>query len=276
MPNTEEVVISPKGSEPILRSLLKYRELVYFFTWREFKLRYKQASLGVFWVILQPVLLMLLVDFIIVQKLGANFGNDQVPSSALIFLGLVLWQLFESSFGNTISNFINNQALFKKLYFPRLIPAIAFMISRLLDFFIAFGALLIIALVTNIPFPWFTLALLVPAITVLLLTAYGAGLFLGALNVKYRDLKQIVPFMMRVMFFGTPIIWPLSRVDIDWQWIFYLNPAGAVIESMRRSWFDASSIDWHLLWLPVVTMVICLVLGIWMYKRREKDMVDIV
>ena len=270
----DEVIIEPKGTEKIIPSLLKYKELIYFFTWREFKVRYKEASLGILWVVLQPLLFMVLVNFIIVQRLGARFG-DVVPSGFLIFLGFVLWQLFEPSLNGTLNSFLSNQALFKKIYMPKLIPAIANILSRLVDFSIAFILLGLVALIFGYPIPLLTLALLIPGIIVMLLTAYGIGLLLGSLNMRFRDIKQVMPFMMRVLFFGTPIIWPMSIIPEKFQPILYLNPAGAVIESIRRSWYDPTAIRWGLLWLPFITMLIALALGVYVFKKTERDMVDI-
>jgi lipopolysaccharide transport system permease protein len=273
--STEEVIIEPNKTEPILAGLLRHKELIYFFTWREFKLRYKEATLGVLWVIFQPLLFMLLVNFIIVQRLGRDFGDGSVPSGFLIFLGFTLWQLFEPSFAGTINSFLNNQALYKKLYFPKILPAIAAMISRLLDFFIGFALLFVLGIVFGHPMTWQTLALVIPGVIMLLLTAYGGGLFLGSLNIKYRDIKQLVPFMMRILFFGTPIIWPLDVVPESWQPLFFLNPGAAVIETMRQSWYDPSSIHWNWMILPFITMTVSLILGTYVYKRTEREMVDI-
>lgn len=270
----EELVIEPTNTQRIIPNLIKYRELIYFFTWREFKLRYKEASLGIFWVVFQPLLFMLLVNFIIVQRLGARFG-DIVPSGFLIFLGFTLWQLFEPSLNGTLNSFLSNQALFKKIYMPKLIPAIANILSRLVDFSIAFGLLAIVAALFGYPIPILTLTLLIPSLVLLTLTAYGAGLFLGSLNIKFRDIKQVMPFMMRLLFFGTPIIWPMSIIPEQYQPYLYLNPAGAVLETMRRSWYDPSAIKWDLLWLPLVTLIIVLTLGVYVFKKTERDMVDI-
>jgi lipopolysaccharide transport system permease protein len=218
---------------------------------------------------------MLLVNFIIVQRLGTQYGDGSVPPYLLIFFGFILWQLFEPSFSTTISSFVSNQALFKKLYFPRLIPAISFMASRLFDFFIAFILLFIVSILLGNTMPVETILLIIPGLIMLLLTAYGAGLLLGSLNLKFRDIQQVLPFFMRILFFGTPIIWPMSVVPENLQAWFYLNPAGAVIETLRRSWYDASSISWDLMLLPFITMTVCLILGIWLYKRRERELVDI-
>lgn len=271
----EITVIKPNEPEPILAGLKKHRELIYFFTWREFKVRYKEATLGVIWIVLQPLLFMLLVNYIIVQKLGTRFGDGSTPNVLLIFLGLILWQLFEPAFAGTINSFLANQALFKKLYIPKVIPAIASITSRLVDFTISFILLIFLGFIFGSPVPLITYALLFPGIILLLLTAYGGGLFLGSLNVKYRDIKQAVPFIFRLLFFGTPIIWPLSKVGDSVRMFFYLNPGAAVIETMRRSWYDPNQIEWQYLWLPFVTMFAALYLGIRLYKKTERKMVDI-
>lgn len=273
--NKDEVIIEPHTTEPILAGLSKYRELIYFFTWREFKVRYKEATLGIIWIVLQPILFMLLVNFIIVQRLGTQFGDGSIPSSLLIFIGLITWQLFEPSFAGTINSFLSNQALFKKLYLPKVVPAIASMISRLVDFSIAFVVLILLGLIFGHPVPLLTVALLIPSILLLLLTAYGGGLFLGSLNIKYRDLKQAIPFMFRLLFFGSPIIWPLFKVPDLIRPYFYLNPAAAAITTLRRSWYDPSQIEWQYLWMPFVTMAVLLYIGIKVYKRSERSMVDI-
>ncbi len=271
---TEEVVILPNRTEPILAGLRKYKELVYFFTWREFKLRYKEVYLGILWVVLQPLIFMLIVNYIIAQKLGGKFGGHGIPTAFLIYLGFILWTFFEPALAGTVSSFQNNQALYNKLYFPKVLPAVAEIISRLVDFAISFGLLIVLSFFFGRHIPLLMLALLPPALVVMALTAYGAGLFLGTLSIKYKDFKYIVPVLLRLLWFGSPVIWSLIILSPKIQRIFYLNPAGAVIETMRQSWYDPSAIHWKWLILPLFTMIMSLLIGIRYYKRHEREMMD--
>ncbi len=274
MDKKSEIVIEPKGTEPMFGGLLRYKELVYFFTWREFKIRYKETYLGVVWIVLQPLIFMAIVDFVIVQRLGARFG-DGAPDAILIFLGFTLWQFFEPCFGNTISSFLSNQSLFKKLYFPKVLPAVANIISRLIDFMIGFFVLFLLSFPMGSPMPLITALLMIPGLFLLIISGYGYGLLLGSLNIRYRDIKQLVPFIVRLMFIATPVIWPLSIVPSNWLWFFYLNPAAAIIDTMRQSWYDPAGIRWNLLGLTVIVSVVGLALGTFFYKRYERSMVDI-
>lgn len=278
-------VISANGKpDSILKELSDYRRLIYFFTWREFKVRYKQTALGVLWVALQPLVFMGIVQLILLRRLGADFGVEGAPAYISVFLGFVVWQFFEGSFSGTVNGFVNNQGLYQKIYFPKIIPSIAFVLSRMIDLIIGFAILIILTLVFGYwagnwegftGLHWEGFALFIPLTLLLSLTAIGAGLLLGTLNVKYRDVKQVLPFLIRIAFLSTPIFWPISIVPESIRQYMYFNPAAAAIQTFREAFYDPSQIKWSWLVYPIITMTFFLVWGIWYFRRKENEMVDI-
>ena len=276
--------ISAQGKPTsVVQDIWDYRNLVYFFTWREFKIRYKQTALGMFWVALQPLVFMGIVQLILLRRIGNDFGVEGVPSYIMVFLGFVMWQFFEGSFSGTVNGFVNSQNLYKKIYFPKIIPSVAFALSRLIDLMIGVVVLMILVLIFGYGLgwdgfdglKWQGFALFIPVTVFMAMAAIGAGLLFGTLNVRFRDVKQVMPFIIRMGFLSTPIFWPLSIMSESIQRFLYLNPAAAGIQTMREAFFDPDKIKWGWLLMPLTVMVVVLIWGIWYFKRKENSMVDI-
>lgn len=257
-----------------LKELWLYRELFYFFAWRDIKVRYKQTAIGVAWAILQPLLATIIFTVFFNRVVGIKAPGD-APYAVFAYLGLMYWNLFSSSL-NTISNsLLNNQGVLTKIYFPRLIPPLSCVMLALVDFFFAgivFAGLLIFFGVFPNPLAVF------PALFALILMvgfSVGLGTFLAALNVRYRDVKAALPFLIQIMLFVTPVIYPIESIPEKWRLLAYLNPAAGAITSVRNGLFG-TSVDLVGLGLSVLVVVISIILGVWYFKRQEKTFADVI
>jgi lipopolysaccharide transport system permease protein len=207
-----------------------YRELLYFFVWRDVKIRYKQTAIGVLWVVLQPVLTMLV--FTVFFGRLAKLPSQGLPYPVFYFSALVPWTYFAYALQMTTNVVVDNQRLITKVYFPRLILPISSALSGLVDFSIGFVVLVILTVAYGIR-PTFA-ALWLPALLALaVFTALGVGLWLSALNALYRDVRYIVPFLVQFWMFASPVAYPASLVPLRWRWLYGLNPMTGVIEGFR-------------------------------------------
>jgi homopolymeric O-antigen transport system permease protein len=207
-----------------------YRELLYFFVWRDVKIRYKQTAIGVLWVVLQPLLTMLVFTLFFGRL--AKLPSQGLPYPVFYFAALVPWTYFAYALQMTTNVVVDNQRLVTKVYFPRLILPISSALSGLVDFAIGFVVLAIFTVAYGIR-PTFA-ALWLPALLALaVFTALGVGLWLSALNALYRDVRYIVPFLVQFWMFASPVAYPASLVPLRWRWLYGLNPMTGVIEGFR-------------------------------------------
>jgi len=255
-----------------LRELWNYRELLYFLTWRDIKLRYKQTALGAAWVIIQPLFTMLLFTLFF-GKL-ARMPSDNVPYPLFAYAGLVPWTFFSNAITNSGQSLVGNSTLISKVYFPRIyIPAGA-VGAGLLDFAIASALLLPMLVYYDITITW--RILLLPAFALLAtILALGVGMWLAALNVRYRDVRYAIPFLVQLWLFASPVIYPASIVPLKWRWLLAANPVTGVIEGFRASIlgkeFDVSTI----LSSVIVTSLI-LTFSFFAFRRVEDSFADVV
>src|SRR5436190_5021985 len=213
-----------------LREVWTYRELLYFFVWRDVKIRYKQTAIGVLWVILQPVLNMLVFTLFFGRL--AKIPSDGLPYPVFYFAALIPWTYFAYALQTTTNVVVDNQRLITKVYFPRLILPISAALSGLVDFTIGFVVLAIFTLAYGIR-PTLA-ALWLPALLVLaFFTALGVGLWLSALNALYRDVRYVIPFLIQFWMFASPVAYPSSLVPVKWRWLYGLNPMAGVIDGFR-------------------------------------------
>lgn len=255
-----------------LRELWNYRELLYFLTLRDIKLRYKQTALGAAWVIIQPLFTMLLFTLFF-GKL-ARMPSDNIPYPLFAYAGLVPWTFFSNSITNSGQSLVGNSSLISKVYFPRIyIPAGA-VGAGLLDFAIASVLLLPMLIYYEVTITW--RILLLPAFALLAtILALGIGMWLAALNVRYRDVRYAIPFLVQLWLFASPVIYPASIVPPKWKWVLAVNPVTGVIEGFRASIlgreFDVSTI----LSSVVVTSLI-LIFSFFAFRRVEDSFADVV
>jgi lipopolysaccharide transport system permease protein len=239
--NMAHTVIEPttlSGLRPT--ELWRFRELLYFLTWRDIKVRYKQTVLGIAWAVLQPLLTMV-VFTIFFGNLG-RMQSDGLPYPLFTYTALLPWQLFAHALNESGNSVVASQNLITKAYFPRLVIPLAPVLAGLVDFVIASGILLILMAVYGV-LPTASVIALPLFVAVALLAAVGAGLWLSALNVEYRDVRYTIPFLTQFWLFVTPVIYPLTIVPERWRLLYSLNPMVGVVEGFR----------WALLGKPLAT-----------------------
>lgn len=271
------LVIRPKKHLAIdWEELLQYRELFFYFAWRDVKVRYKQTAIGASWAIFQPFITMVVFTLFFNKVAGIQTGSDTVPYAIFSFLGLLFWNYFSNALTRSANSLVDNQAVVTKVYFPRLIPPISSTIVSLIDFCFALIVYIGLMLYFRIPPTALGLLLFLPAVAVTFIAATGPGLFLAALNVKYRDVKQILPFLIQTGLFLTPVIYPVTAVPQQYQWLLYLNPMTGVINAMRSSLLGLGTIDWPLTMLSVATAAAMLWVGLLFFKSKEREFADII
>lgn len=273
-PPMQHIVIEPaRGWQALdLLDLWRYRELLYFLTWRDVKVRYKQTLLGAAWAILQPLLTMVLFSIIFGQL--AKLPSDGIPYPIFTYTALLPWQLFAFALGNSSNSLVGSQNLVSKIYFPRLVIPIASVLPGLVDFAIAFVVLLGMMLYYQIPF---TIRFLVlPLFLLLALTsALAVGLWLSALNVEYRDVRYVVPFLTLFWQYATPVAYSTSLIPEKWRLLYGLNPMTGVVEGFRWALLGSGELG-SLLGASVAIIVVLLVTGLLYFKRMEASFADVI
>ncbi len=270
-----ETIIRPKKtfSWHDLREVWQYRELLYFFTWRDLKIRYKQTAIGVGWAIFQPLAAM--VVFTIFFNKLAGVPSDNVPYPIFVYVGLLFWQLFSGSLSAASASLIGNQAIVTKVYFPRLLLPISSVTTQLVDFCVA--SLVLVGLMVYYGFVPHLSGLLVLPLLVLITFggALGGGLFLAAINVKYRDVRYVLPYFIQMMLFVTPVIYPASLAG-KYSWILALNPMTGVIKAARGALLGTEPLNWTLIVLSMAAVAVVLCVGYVVFKKTERFFADII
>lgn len=275
MDNNIEYEITPKNQFSIgFRELWQYRELFYFFTWREVKVKYKQAALGILWVVLQPILMMLIFTGIFNQGLDLKLGD--LPYPIFAFSGLMIWNIFSTGLSGSANSMVDKADIIKKIYFPRLVIPIAAILAALFDF--CFALLVFIGLLIwyQVEVNWFALVYCLPASVFLtFIITTGLGTFLAALNVKYRDFRHILPFFIQLLFFVSPVIYSMRIVESVWlQWIFKLNPLSGAIY-LARFPFSDEVMDWSIIIWSSIPTILLFVIGIFTFRKTEAYFADL-
>jgi lipopolysaccharide transport system permease protein len=257
-----------------LRELWAYRELAYFFVWRDLKVRYKQTVFGVLWAIIQPFMLMVVFSLFLGQISG--IAPAGVPYPLFVFAALVPWTLFSTSLIGSSDSLVAASNLIQKVYFPRLLLPVSAIGARLLDFAIAMAVLGLLLLYFGV-LPTLTILWVLPLTALAVMTALAAGIWLSAANVRYRDVRQLVPLLVQLWLFASPVAYSAAIVPPNWLWLYQLNPMAGVIEGFR----------WALLGegLPppigavvistVVTAAV-LVTGLAYFRRVERTFADVI
>ncbi len=253
--------------------LWRYRELFYFFTWRDIKVKYKQTVLGFLWAILQPLLMMLIFTFFFSRTL--NIQHLTIPYPVFVFSGLILWNFFSSALTNASNSMVNNAPIIKKIYFPRLIIPVSSILGAFFDFIMAFILFFFILLYYQVS-PELSAILLWPlALLVTAVASLGLGSWLSALNVKYRDFRYVIPFLVQILFFVTPIIYPASLIEQEWiRYIVALSPMYAAIEFFRIP-LSTTSANTLMLTLSLSSSIIFLFVGLIYFRRTEDFFADL-
>ncbi|HKO42636.1 MAG TPA: ABC transporter permease [Pyrinomonadaceae bacterium] len=256
-----------------LRELWDYRELLYFLTWRDIKVRYKQTALGAAWAIIQPFFMMVVFSLFFGKLAGVP--SDGIPYPVFAFCGLLPWQLFAHALTESSNSLVGNQNLITKVYFPRLVVPIAAVLGGVVDFAIAFVILLVMMLYFGIVPGWAIVTL--PLFIVLAITtALAVGLWLSALNVKYRDVRYTMNFLVQFWLFATPVAYPSSLIPEQWRWAYGLNPMAGVVEGFRWALLGKTDPPGALLAVSVAVVILLLVGGLYYFRRMEQEFADVV
>jgi lipopolysaccharide transport system permease protein len=255
-----------------LRDLSAHRELLYFLAWRDIKVRYKQTVLGAAWAILQP--LMTMVVFTILFGRLARLPTDGEPYPIFSYVALLPWNFFVIAVTNSSSSLVANNNLITKVYFPRLIIPAAAVCAALVDLTFASAVLLLIL-------PWYgigfhsSLLMLLPLVVITALLATGVGSWCAAMNVKYRDVRYVLPFAIQLLMFLTPIIYPISFVPLRWRWVFDFNPLSAIIQGFRDA---VCGRPLHGMALTASFFAACAMalFAVFTFRQMERDFADVI
>ena len=275
------IVIEPsKGWVPVrLRDLWEYRDLLYFLVWRDVKVRYKQTVLGAAWAILQPTLTM--VVFTIFFGGIAGISSDGLPYPIFSYAALLPWTFFAQGLSQSSNSLVGSQNLITKVYFPRLIIPLAAVLSGVVDFFLAFLVLLAMMAFYGI-WPGLAVIWLPLFLALAFATALGVGLWMSALNVEYRDVRYVVPFLVQIWLFITPVIYPTSAVTDRLQsiglptWLYGLNPMVGVVEGFRWALLGVGSRPGPLILASAAVTALITVSGAFYFRRMEQTFADVV
>lgn len=256
-----------------LNELWEYRELLYFLTWRDIKVRYKQTALGALWAIIQPFMTMVVFSLFF-GKL-AQIPSNGIPYPIFAYAALVPWTFFANGLGQSANSLVGNANLIKKVYFPRLVVPIATVMSGVIDFALAFvvllGMMLYYGIVPTLNIVWLPLFLLLA-----LVTSLGVGLWFCALNVQFRDVRYVIPFVTQFWMFATPIAYPSSLLSPQWQTVYGLNPMVGVVEGFRWALLGAKNTQMATLAVSSAASILILISGAYYFRRMEKDFADVV
>ena len=269
-----EIIIKPGLTEKnYWKDLWRFRELFYILSWRDIKVRYKQTVVGAAWSIIRP-LLTTIIFTIVFSKVAKLDNPSAAPYALMVFAGMLPWQFFSNALSEASNSLIGNSNLISKVYFPRLIIPLASIGAWLLDLAIATLLLLAMMFWYGIAFTWHLLA--VPGLVVaVIFAALGVGTLLSALTVAYRDFRYVVPLMLQVWMYATPVAYPPSAVPEQWQWLIHLNPMAGLIEGFRSA-FLGLPFDWGAIAISGASAIATFVLGITYFERVERGFADVI
>lgn len=273
--SNETVIAPPKGFSPIdLRELWAYRELFGFLVWRDVSVRYKQSVLGILWAVLTPVITM--VIFTIIFGKVAKIPTGGVPYPVFSYTGLLPWLFFAQSLQKATTSMVAERNLLTKVYFPRLIVPMAATLAPLVDFLIASTVLAAMMWYYHFVPTVHTVYLVPLCVLWAWLTAVGVGTLLSAWNVYFRDVGQMIPFIVQVWMYASPVVYPASLFPEKWQWVYALNPMVGVIEGFRWALLGQGNPPGPLVGVSVTVSLLFFVVGIYTFRRMERTFADVV
>ena len=276
MPSDSHVIVVKPSKGWIslkLRDLWEYRELLYFLTWRDIKVRYKQTVLGAAWAIIQPFFTMVVFSLFF-GKL-AKVPSDGIPYPIFAYAALVPWTFFANGLSQSSNSLVDNANMLKKVYFPRLVVPLSSVISGVVDFILAFtvllGMMLFYGIYPTIHVIWLPFLLLLT-----LTTSLGVGLWLSAMNVQFRDVRYTVPFLTQFWLFATPIAYPSSLLSEPWRTLYGINPMVGVVEGFRWALLGTDTAPGPIILISSLVALALLVSGCFFFRRMEKTFADVV
>jgi len=274
--NTRIIIEAGRTEKNYWKDLWRFRELFYILSWRDIKVRYKQTTLGVLWAIIRPLLTMIVFTFVFGRV--ANMKVDgAAPYAIMVFAGLLPWQFFSNSLTESSNSLIGNEKLITKVYFPRLIIPVSSVITSFIDFLISFAILLVLFVVYNYTPP--VEIFYMPLFWIMaFLASFGPGLYLTALNVKYRDFRYIIPFIVQFGLFISPVGYSSSQIPEKWKWLYSLNPVVGVIDGFR--WCIVEDAPNPLFTYPFYISLGVTFFFVWLsvyqFRKMEKNFADLI
>ncbi len=270
-----EIVIEPRrAARNYWKDIWRYRELLYFLSWRDLLVRYKQTAVGVLWVTAQPLLTM--VVFTVIFGKLAHLSSGGVPYPLLVFAAVLPWQFFSSSLADTTNSLVSNGNLLSKVYFPRLIIPASAVFVCFVDFLVA-SIILVVMLAWYGVMPTWRIVTLPGFVMLAFLSSFGLGLWLTTLNVKYRDFRYVVPFIVQFGLFISPVGFSSQIVPEEWRLVFSLNPMVNVIDGFRWALFpEDNSVYLPGLGLSLGLLLLVLLGGLWFFRRTERAFADFI
>lgn len=276
---SELVIVPPKRFISIKwEELWRYRELFLVFAWRDISVRYKQSVLGILWAIIQPVVTMVIFTFVFNRVAKVDSG-DGTPYPIFLYVGLLLWQYFSGTLTNASNSMVSNASIIQKVYFPRLIIPASAAVTGLVD--LAVASVILIGMMIHYGYhPHLTGVLILPLLLVsTVLASMGIGMFLASLNIKYRDVRYALPFVIQIMMYVTPVIYPVSMLDkhpVVRTTMLWLNPISGIISNARAGLLGTVSVDWTVMAISAFTSFIFFFFGLYYFRATERYFADII
>jgi lipopolysaccharide transport system permease protein len=269
-----EIRISPPGALSFnFAEIRDNRELLYFFAWRDIKVKYKQTYLGILWAVLQPLLLMGIFYFVFFRAMNVSVGMSY---PVYTFAGLVLWGLFSSGITHSSESLLSSSAIIRKIYFPRILIPLASLLTALIDFLIAFTLLIVLLIIFQQPVSWHAVFYFPAAVTLTFFASFGIGTFLAALNVKYRDFRYLLPFAMQLLFFSSQVVYSIHSLDQSWlTMLLYCHPLNGALELFYYP-LQHDSINMAGVLTSCAVAVFFLITGLFYFKKTEVYFADLI
>jgi lipopolysaccharide transport system permease protein len=273
-PSTSTIVIEPEGklADFGIAELREYGELFYFLVWRDIKGRYAQSVLGIGWAIVQPVMAMIV--FTVIFGNLAEIASDGIPYSIFSYSALVAWTYYSNAVTDSTGSLVTNANMLQKIYFPRLILPLSSVLARMVDFAISFALLIVMMLWYGIAPTWWALGLPV-LILLLMMSAAGLGMFLGAMAVQYRDVKHAMSFGIKLLMYAAPVVYPVSYVPEEYRLLYALNPMVGIVEGFRASLLGTTAMPWDLIGVGAVSALVIFLGGALYFRKKEHVFADV-
>lgn len=271
-----EIIIKPRSALSLheIRDIWNYRELLWTLSWKDFKVRYKQTALGVLWAIFQPLFAMFV--FTIFFGNIAKIPSGQLPYPVFVLVGLILWTFFSGTLVAASNSMVENENIIKKVYFPRILLPISKLLVCFIDFLVASSMMLLVVAFFKLQINANILWLLPLGILITSLSATGTGLILASVNVKYRDVRYILPFFIQMLVFFTPVIYPTDIMRPSFAKLMAINPMTGVIESIRSTIAGSAQINWDILLISLISSIVLAISGLIYFKKTERFFADII
>lgn len=272
---SRRIVITPRKNlfDIDWKEIWDSRDLLYFLTWRDIKVRYKQTVLGVAWIVIQP--LVSIVVFTIVFGNFAKMPSDNIPYPIFVFIGLLFWNFFSTTLSSSSDSLISNENILKKVYFPKILAPMSSTLAHIVDLIPMLFILLGMLVFYKVNITLQALFLLPILLLMMLISALGIGMFLAPINAKFRDVRYVLPFFIQLMMYATPVIWPSSLFGGTSQVIRIFNPVAEAIEVSRSGFFGTRPMDWPTFILSIGFTLFIFIIGFINFRKQEDSFIDI-